>query len=672
MNAVIKECWEPVLKKEIRVDGIWRRQVIRFQVALLLGLLGGISAAAQVVITPATPPVVSAGATFQFTANVPVTWSMAPGSAGTINASTGLYTAPPSVTAKQSYGSCQVLPNNHVFNTRIDNLPVHASSAAWLAVAKTGSINYFPSFPLNHVDASTPVQNMVFTYTPLNNGPFQIPAYPNARIESGWLVPASAPVDRHFFAIDTTNCMFEEMYNLYAAGSNTQCPNCTSQSGVRYSNTSYALAVNGATDAASLYILPLSLHIPELLQAAATGGTINHALRVTMPAGWVSNSFIWPAMRVAPSSGPIPYGARFRLKPSFNIATFSPIAQVLLRQLQQYGVILTDIGAQWQINFDYEKYSPSVHSAFDEVAAAITPAQLEAVDESSLMLSPSSGDTNVGAETVVATAVTGGLTAKSRVILAGVTIGVPAAQKYIQVGTPPQQFTAWVHGSSNTGVTWSMNPVVGTLSAGGLYTPPASLSSVTATTVTATSNADSTVSAQMNLTVFPAGTIRIVNGSSTPYTDTQGNVWAASTGDDGCGPYNNGGPYPAIPDIYLYETDCFAPNDLRFDFTVPNGNYLVTAKFAATCCSAGFDHNSLEVQGQIIYSNIDFWLAAGGRNQPIDYRLPASVTNNLLSFVIRRGVGNSAFIAALQIAPLAASTTTSPPATPLTLTATPH
>ena len=673
VRAAIKERQELILKKNtMRVEGIWIQRVVRIQLTLLLAFLGCISAAAQVVITPATPPAVNAGATFQFTANVPVTWSMAPGSLGTIDPTTGLYTAPPSVTAKQSYGSCQVLPNNHVFNTRIDNLPVNANSAAWMAVAHTGSINYDIAFPLNHVDASTPLQNMVFYYTPLNNGPFQIPAYPNVRIENGWLIPATAGIDRHLLAIDTTNCIFQEMYNLYDVGVNAaQCPTCTSQSGVRYPNSSYALPVNLATDAASLYLMPLSLHLQELLQAIATGGTINHALRVTMPAGWISNSFIWPAMAVAGGGGPIPYGARFRLKSGFNISTFSPTAQVLLKQLQQYGVILADIGFQWSITIDNNKFPPSVVSAFDEVRQAINPTVLEAVDESSLMLSRTSGDTKVGAETVVATAVAGALTVQSGVVLTGVTIDVSVPQKYIQVGTPAQQLIAWVHGSSNTGVTWSMTPTVGTLTAGGLYTPPASVASVTKTTVTVTSNADSTVSAQMDLTVFPAGIIRIVNGSATPYTDTQGNVWAATTGDDGCNPFDNGGSPAAIPDAYLYQKDCFSSDDLRFDFTVPNGNYLITAKFASTGGGTG-NHNSYEVQGQVIYSNVDIYVAAGGNHQPIDYKLPAKVTNNLVSFVIRRGIGDSAYISALQIAPLAASANTGPPVTPLSLTATPH
>lgn len=639
---------------------------------LFLGLIGGVSATAQVTITPTTPPAVNAGGTFQFIANVPVTWSMAAGSVGTINPTTGLYTAPPSVTAKQSYGSCQVLPNNHIFNTRIDNLPVHSSSAAWMAVANFNAIHYYGAFPLNHIDSSTPLQNMVFTYTPFNNGPFQIPPYPIGRIEGGWLIPPFGGTDRHLLAIDTGNCTFQEMYNLYSIGANTvnPCLTCNSQGGVRYSNSSYVLALNGATDAAALYMLPLTLHMQELMQAVATGGTINHALRVTMPASWVNASFIWPAMRNAYGGGPIPYGARFRLKSSVNISAYSPVAQVLLKQLQQYGVIVADIGTAWEIDIDYEKFPANVLAAFDEVSTVATPSNLEAVNESSLMVSPTSGDTKVGAETVVATAVTGGLTAQSRVALTGVTIGLPLLQKYIQVGTTPQQLTAWVHGSSNTGVTWTMNPSLGTLTSGGLYTPPATLAAATSTTLTITSNADSTVQAQLSLTVFPAGTIRIINGSTTPYTDTQGNVWAASTGDDGYKPYNNGGPYPTIPDAFLYQTSYFGNTDMRFDFAVPNGKYLITAKFASTAGGAGYDVNSFEVQGQVIYSNIDIYITGGGHNQPIDYKLPATVTNNQLSFVIRRADGHNSFISALQIAPMTGTSSTTPPATPITLTAT--
>src|SRR5437773_3202403 len=156
----------------------YNRTKIRYQIALLLKLLAGISASAQVVITPTTPPAVNAGSTLKFTANVAVTWSC-PGCAGTIDAD-GTYHAPQSVASQQSYGGFQVLPNNHILNTRIDSLPVNSNSPACIAGAGTIPVNYDPEFPINYVNGSTPTQNMVFFYTSGNNGSFQIPPYPTA------------------------------------------------------------------------------------------------------------------------------------------------------------------------------------------------------------------------------------------------------------------------------------------------------------------------------------------------------------------------------------------------------------------------------------------------------------------------------------------------------------
>src|SRR6185295_7042980 len=126
-----------------------------------------LSASAQVTITPAQPPVVNANGTIAFTANVPVTWSC-PGCRGSVNPTTGVYTAPASITANQSYGGYQVLPNDHIYNTRIDSLPVHSNSNAWISGSGNIPVNYLPSFPLNYTDASTPTQAMRFFYTPAN------------------------------------------------------------------------------------------------------------------------------------------------------------------------------------------------------------------------------------------------------------------------------------------------------------------------------------------------------------------------------------------------------------------------------------------------------------------------------------------------------------------------
>ena len=74
----------------------YHRQVLRRFITLVVltrsGILGlpEASASTAIVITPAGNPTLAEGSTVQFSANIPVTWSLAPGSAGSINSSTGL------------------------------------------------------------------------------------------------------------------------------------------------------------------------------------------------------------------------------------------------------------------------------------------------------------------------------------------------------------------------------------------------------------------------------------------------------------------------------------------------------------------------------------------------------------------------------------------------------
>ncbi len=63
-----------------------------------------------------------------------------------------------------------------------------------------------------------------------------------------------------------------------------------------------------------------------------------------------------------------------------------------------------------------------------------------------------------------------------------------------------QMFTASVTGTTNTAVTWTLSPAVGTLS-GGLYTAPATISAAQTVTVTATSVADSSKSASASVSL---------------------------------------------------------------------------------------------------------------------------------------------------------------------------
>ena len=119
----------------------------------------------------------------------------------------------------------------------------------------------------------------------------------------------------------------------------------TADSGAIWNLSSNALRPSGWTsaDAAGLPILPGLVRYDEVLS-----GSITHAIRMT--AQLTDTSFLWPARHEAGSaSNPNlpPMGARFRLKAGFDISTYSPQAQVVLRAMQHYGLILADNGSNW-------------------------------------------------------------------------------------------------------------------------------------------------------------------------------------------------------------------------------------------------------------------------------------------------------------------------------------
>lgn len=75
-------------------------------------------------------------------------------------------------------------------------------------------------------------------------------------------------------------------------------------------------------------------------------------------------------------------------------------------------------------------------------------------------------------------------------------------------------FSASISGASNTAVTWS-NPAVGTLTAGGVYTVPANLSTQQTITITAQSVADPTKTASATIALIPTVSVSLSPASTT-------------------------------------------------------------------------------------------------------------------------------------------------------------
>ena len=165
-------------------------------------------------------------------------------------------------------------------------------------------------------------------------GPMPIPA--NAPIE-GYPKPSSG--DRHVLVLDRDNCWLYELYSSYKlkngnwdAGSGAVW-NLLADETRPYTWTS--------ADAAGLPIFPGLARYDEV-----AAGAINHALRFTLQNS--KAAFTPPASHWAANSSnslAAPMGMRLRLKASYDISGFPPQSQVILKALQQYGMIMADNGS---------------------------------------------------------------------------------------------------------------------------------------------------------------------------------------------------------------------------------------------------------------------------------------------------------------------------------------
>jgi kumamolisin len=142
------------------------------------------------------------------------------------------------------------------------------------------------------------------------------------------------------------------------------------------------------------------------------------------------------------------------------------------------------------------------------VTVTFNPATIAAPGSgSSTMTVAVASTTTVGTYTITVTGTSGSSRDSTSVTLLvpPIAVSVTPPEATLAPGQT-QQFTATVINTTNTAVTWALNPNVGTISPTGLYTPPSTVSTQQAVTVTATSVADTTKSASATIVlVAPAG-----------------------------------------------------------------------------------------------------------------------------------------------------------------------
>jgi hypothetical protein len=373
-------------------------------------------------------------------------------------------------------GNCPVFPADNIWNTPVDQLPVHPSSSTWVNTigASTGMHADFGAGTWNGAPIGIPFITVPGTQTKYpatflyqsesDTGPYAIPQ--NAPIEGGG--------DRHATSIDVDNCILYEIYNATALGTSWK-----GDSGAIFNLSSQALrpATWTSADAAGLPIFPGLMRWEEIV-----AGEIRHAIRFTVPA--TQRAYVWPARHYASSNTSTAYppmGARFRLRSGFDISTYSATNQIILKALKKYGIMLADNGSAWYI-------SGAPNSNWNDTdlhnLANVKGSDWEAVDVSPMMIDPNSGQARQP----------------------GISVSVTPSSASVPVNTT-KQFSASVSGSTNQGVVWDVNgtvggsSVIGTISGTGLYTAPAVVPGAPNATIHATSNADTSKVGSASVTI---------------------------------------------------------------------------------------------------------------------------------------------------------------------------
>jgi hypothetical protein len=241
--------------------------------------------------------------------------------------------------------ACQVFPASNPWSQRVDKLPVAAGSNA--IVASIGLQDHVHAdfgsglwegnkigIPITVVGKKTPRSRVSFEYAAESDrGPYPIPA--NVKIEGG--------SDRHAILVDRNACKLYELFALERRNGRWHAG-----SGAIWNLSSNKLRPRSWTsaDAAGLPILPGLARYDEVAR-----GRIDHALRFTV--SQTRRAYVWPARHFASSDTSAnlpPMGLRLRLKRSYRISGFPRQARIVLQALKEYGMMVSDNGADWYIS----------------------------------------------------------------------------------------------------------------------------------------------------------------------------------------------------------------------------------------------------------------------------------------------------------------------------------
>jgi hypothetical protein len=253
----------------------------------------------------------------------------------------------------------QVFPPDNPWNQDISGMPLHPDSARMIAsigADKSLGYNLDMGFVIVPPDQKRVPVKLLEYPAESDPGPYPVPDgapienWPLQRNEDLKALPKAGQTledlqrhgtgDRHIIVVDPVNGKLYEFWQ----GRRTDA-------GWEASNEATFDLKTGAlrkerwtsSDAAGLPIFPAVVRYDE-----AERGMVEHAMRFTVRR--TRRGYVLPATHWASPHFDKAYprmGERFRLKKDFDVSSFPPHAQAVLKGLKKYGMFVADNGSEW-------------------------------------------------------------------------------------------------------------------------------------------------------------------------------------------------------------------------------------------------------------------------------------------------------------------------------------
>jgi hypothetical protein len=256
-----------------------------------------------------------------------------------------------------TFGGCPLFAPDYAYNQDVSTSEVDPSSATYISSLTSLAPNIAAEFPggeyynlVPSTQADVPVQSAsAFGFLPTDGGFFFYPdggvkaPIPPGVVYENMTTPNA---DHHMMVLEQSACLLYELYAENPSSATTGWDVFIQWNLNGSPQIPDNLDIGSTTQAGT----PL---LPGIIWPIDVGaGEIQHAIDIVMADNAIMPcSYVHPASTVrysgAPAGEGIPYGARLRLKSTFDTSSFAgKQALVVVRALQKYGMIPTDASGE--------------------------------------------------------------------------------------------------------------------------------------------------------------------------------------------------------------------------------------------------------------------------------------------------------------------------------------